>query len=244
MPLVGGDDDYSGFYNFLIEDGQMSESHLNISVPVSDEVLAELQAIIDRNELVLDNGIDRHTDGLPAEFQPCYFNAVYKSGERLCFSYDNNPFALWAREIFDLFRNTFIENGHDELLPSREARTIKNFCLSFQFSDDFFEYTFIKDGDDIKLYQVVSCSNEKEAYVRVDEEVLENLQLIVEKYKLKKFHDDEHRERLQGDDLFDIYIDYENHHQITGVSYDEETLNEFKSLVGDLNRDLQALFTN
>ncbi len=126
-----------GSYSFNVKKNDSGEyilsedAHYKLSVTVEKSVLDKLQKIIDDNSLALHNGVNEYTNGLPAEFAPCLFSAVYDTGEKLYFSEDNNPEAKWARAVRDLFKEEFIRQGHDELLPPAEDITLVRFDMDY-----------------------------------------------------------------------------------------------------------------
>ncbi len=84
----------------------------NISCETNDMLLSEIQKIIVKHELVKLNGIDKYTNGLAPEYQPSFLSANYESCEYLYFCINNDPYADWAREIFNLLGNEFASHGN------------------------------------------------------------------------------------------------------------------------------------
>lgn len=82
-----------------------------ISAETDERLVNEVQRVIRECDLVRDNGTNRHTAGLPWEFQPCSFRAEYASGEVLYFSYNNDPAAEWSNRLCRLFCGTFRNQG-------------------------------------------------------------------------------------------------------------------------------------
>ena len=105
------------------EDGRLilSEDRHKISCETDEAFLSRVQEIIKQNNLISLNGIDSYTNGLPEEFQPCYFRAEYESGEKLYFCTDNDPQSNWGQEMFALARDEFDKNGITELDPPDET---------------------------------------------------------------------------------------------------------------------------
>lgn len=132
------------FYTFEVkpdESGVLtaSESTVGISAPADDELLQNLQQIIDEQELVKENGTYEVTAGLPPEFWPCTLTVNYKSGENLTFTYDNDPEAAWAREMYLAFANWFAKQGMNDLLPPESetmANPITNVMIEFEDPED------------------------------------------------------------------------------------------------------------
>lgn len=140
------DEKAEGGYSFSIEKNAAGktvlteDNHFNISVEIGEDILTKLQAIIDDNELAKLNGTDKHTSGLPVEYSPCLLRAVYDSGEELYFSVNNDPEAKWAAAMVKLFKEEFIRQGHEELLPSKEDRTLTGFSMGY--TDGRFNYSY------------------------------------------------------------------------------------------------------
>lgn len=103
---------HSGIYHFVIEDGMLSENFsLECSSSIDSSLLKDVQAIIEKYDLVTRNGFDKHSIGVPVEYEPCFFTAEYESGEKLYFSETNDPCAEWARALLDLFAGILSCNG-------------------------------------------------------------------------------------------------------------------------------------
>ena len=99
---------------------------------ISDASFMEkLQKIIEDNNLVIANGKNTHTSGLPAEFQPCYLNADYASGEHLYFSVNNDPRGQWQSAVYYCFAEEFGSHGNNKYLPPEETRQIKRLQLEY-----------------------------------------------------------------------------------------------------------------
>ena len=79
------------------------------------KLLRKLQTAIDKHGLAKKNGTYHITAGLPVEFQPCDFEAVYASGEVLRFTIDGEPDAEWAKEIYLIFAKWFAKKGNGGL---------------------------------------------------------------------------------------------------------------------------------
>lgn len=66
-------------------------------------LLAEVQDVIDRFGLVMHNGVDRVTSGLPPAYAPTWLKAEYASGERLYFQTNGDPDSPWTAAILEIF---------------------------------------------------------------------------------------------------------------------------------------------
>ena len=142
------------FYTFAIkpESGELtaSESTTGVSAKADDELLGALQQIIDEQELVKLNGTYEVTAGLPPEFWPCTLNVNYESGENLTFTYDNDPDAEWAKEMYLAFADWFEKQGKDDLIPpSSPVSPVTNVMIEFEDPEDgtWYDYSiFEKDN--------------------------------------------------------------------------------------------------
>lgn len=231
------DDDYTGFYNFVIKDGVLSEEHLNISEPIDSSVTAKVQELIEKYNLVKKNGVDKHTAGLPPEYQPYYFTANYDSGEKLYISENNNPYDECSRDFFDLFRQVFIDLGHEELKPSKESTTITQFELKFNIGEktyEFFPFETVED-DEIKLMRITANIDEENSGItevsKLDNELYEELSKLLAENNLKRIHEGSFATGNDcphtKDGYYEVYIDFENKKQIYGFSTDSEKVADF-----------------
>ncbi len=137
----------SSFFHFAIEEDetgvlQAAEKNLGIQYPADEALLKQLQEVIDRENLVSQNGLYDVTAGLAPEYQPCSFSAVYASGEKLYFRQDNNPYALWSESFYDLFAAWFSSHGIESLYPRPDDSLITRFDFGFRengSAEDFFD---------------------------------------------------------------------------------------------------------
>ncbi len=108
------------------ENGDLTATYYepSISFKADNELLTELQSIIDEQGLASKNGVYKVTAGLPPEYQPCYLNIVYASGERLSFTENNDPDAEWAKRIYLAFAYWFEKKGDSSLLPPDEKEPV------------------------------------------------------------------------------------------------------------------------
>lgn len=115
------DPNLSGGYSFSIKQDENGKYILSedmrykISVETDKSILDSVQAIIEENDLIKLNGMESYTSGLPEEYAPCEFRAIYDSGEQLYFFVDNNPEAKWASSLKELFFGEFKSKGHDDI---------------------------------------------------------------------------------------------------------------------------------
>lgn len=250
--LQAGDDDYSGVYDFTIKDGILGSSGpINISESVDEKLLRDVQEIIDQYELVKRNGKDEYTSGLPYEHQPCYLKVVYESGEVLYFREDNDPKAYWSKDLFALFRQHFIEEGHEELKPSKEARTIIQFDIEFNEDVVAYQYCEMIDTDGIKkLYKDeynLETEDGQDYLIDIPEDFYDRLSELINASNMSNFHTGSMAASSSDcphtkDGYFEIYIDYENGNQIYGYSKDKEKVEEFKKEIVPVKEYLDNIF--
>lgn len=73
------------------------------STEVNLSLLEKVQDIIERYDLVKQNGISCITKGLPVQYSPCSLSAEYASGEQLNFTIDGCPDEQWCIDLKNLF---------------------------------------------------------------------------------------------------------------------------------------------
>ena len=140
------------FYDFTVkrdrEDGPYVLEFREHKIETDDRLCRDIQQIIDENNLVLDNGVVRYTHGLPPEFQPYDFDAVYDSGERLHFYIQGEPTASWCVSLRKALCRELVRNGIEDLLPPKEDRNVARLDLSFQEWPLKTMYATIRTQDD------------------------------------------------------------------------------------------------
>lgn len=94
----------------------LSEDYYDpVSCETDEAIFSKLQKIIEEHDLVKMNGVSNYTQGLPPEFSPAFLEAVYDSGEKLDFCFDNNPYDDWSRDIMRLLMDELADCGVIEL---------------------------------------------------------------------------------------------------------------------------------
>lgn len=140
------------FYDFTVkretEDGPFVLEFRDHKLETDDRILRDIQEIIDENRLVLDNGVVRYTHGLPPEFQPYDFDAVYDSGERLHFYIQGEPTSPWCVSLRKVLCRELVRHGIEDLLPPKEDRNVARFDLTFQEWPLKTMYATIRTQDD------------------------------------------------------------------------------------------------
>lgn len=135
---VGGMSDSSyGISVTKEDDGKfiLSEEVHGISCETDEEYLRKVQEIIKEYDFASINGLDSHTSGLPTEFQPCYFSALYDSGEKIYFSENNNPESEWGRKLLKITQEEFTNHGITVLNPPIEDSVVTRFMLTYTDGD-------------------------------------------------------------------------------------------------------------
>ena len=137
-----GEDDYDFHFIVSSDSGAMisSEETRHISVPASSDLLDSLQEVIDKYNLVKMNGIYDVTAGLAPEYFPGGLTVKYASGKELHFTTDNNPYALWSEEMYDIFAAWFSENGDDSLYPAKDDSQIVRFNFLYEENRKTIDY--------------------------------------------------------------------------------------------------------
>lgn len=200
----------SGDFDFSVKpDGKggltVTEKFLGISCQADEELLRSLQEIIDRNGLVKQNGLYDVTAGLAPEFQPRGIDVLYESGERLYFTTDNNPYARWAAEVYDVFAEWFAAHGIEDLYPAKESSSVSS--VRFWYMEDglFYEYGPVNvlesnaiDGETHLLEKEIYDNEKKEtifeAYMLIPEDYYAQLTAIIAEtdldrnYRLSEFN--------------------------------------------------------
>ena len=149
-------DEDDRFFHFVVkeENGKLtaSEKVAGVSVEAGEELLNSLQEIIVKNDLVKMNGLYDVTAGLAPEYQPGGLTVHYKSGETLTFTTDNNPYALWSEEVYDVFAKWFADHGDPSLYPSFDDLVVTRFHLEYEEDGKRYSYGGIKYSEDPTLY--------------------------------------------------------------------------------------------
>lgn len=222
----------------------------NANCEVDKSIFTPIQEIIDKYELVKLNGIDKHTAGLPDEYQPYFLKASYASGESLYFSENNNPSSKWAMELRDYFANVFHEHGIDDFIPPKTTGIIKRFQLCY--TNDNMKYDFCElqepyPGVEKSFEDLVTYGYEEGEYYVVIDSRSWNRKEDKEENEIQGEPSDEYYEGLQeivyssdiedydnGDgfptdfdyentaNYFNFYIEYEYGNRLVGFSDDPE----------------------
>ena len=240
-----------------------TESTLALSLPADQELTAAVQEIIDRYDLVQKNGVYDVTAGLPPEFWPGSFRAVYASGEVLYFTEDNSPDADWARAMYMVFADWFAAQGEPALLPPetdygpvdhirihlRENRTITTYSVvtvSEQMAIQGERQLFRKDVYDETLQQTTT-----EQYARVPADFYDRVTEILSHYDLRPFDDcsvlyGTGRNGLNADDRdyadLQLHLEFETGHRLNIDTNDPDDFTLLRPIMEELFTYYDSIF--
>ena len=171
-----------------------AEEIAGISCLADAAFLLRLQEVIERHDLVSRNGIYKVTAGLSPEYQPGGLNVRYASGETLSFTENNDPYARWAQEIYDIYAAWFSENGNDALYPPDEASLVTRISFSFQQNGREESYDSITDESGTaylrkSVYDYIAEAGEDDVKVPLPEDCFETISGILKKYHFSRIYD-------------------------------------------------------
>lgn len=184
-------------YNFVIEKDEndvltVYEKEHGLSHSADDEILKEVQDIIDKNKLAYDNGLYEVTAGLAPAYHPRKFEVNYASGEKLTFTVNNNPEALWEEEMWDAFAAWFAKNGDDSMYPPREETEVNHFVLWYTEDNVYMHFNGVTvpedeaiDGERNLLEYRLSDSEgnlQEEKFILYPDDYYKKITEIVSKY--------------------------------------------------------------
>lgn len=190
---------FEGTYSIELQpsdNGKYTLSCNNETAVVSGDILTKVQEIIKKYDLEKKNGLYSVTAGLPPECQPMHFTAEYVSGEKLNFTYDNNPYSEWTCLLFRLFRNELIAQGNTKYIAPKEEFEVHRLSLEYSAGDGIlYTYDNIFTEDDVEnlYFDVFDRKNNKdikEVSVPVPANYYKGINELVEKlelYWLEKF---------------------------------------------------------
>ena len=214
-------DEYDNFYGAAYQyeitssDGKyiLSEKdRYGIETEISENVLEDVQALIEKNNLILLNGIHSHTDALPPPYQPCYLDVVYASGETLSFSFDGDPGAKWAKDFRKYFNSVFTQAGFKETAPDENNLAIDYFTIEFNDGPIAYSYGTIRFEDKDRLYCFVRDMEKDESisarYASLEGGFLEQLSALIEELHLQEFSGHSENPDQTPDGFVKIYISY------------------------------------
>ena len=180
----------NAFYTFEIKENEAGvltvyEQTTGISAPADDEILKDIQAVIDKYELVKMNGRYHLTAGLPPEFGASNLNVDYASGENLSITDNNNPSGEAEQETYLTFSKWFSKNGINDLrIPGPEGEVT---YINLELYD--------REKDELRFYSVVTGDepvfsrylNGRDKDIKIPDDFYKNVTEIVGKYDLVRY---------------------------------------------------------
>lgn len=192
-------------FDFEIKQSESStltayEHNLSVSCKADTRMLESLQTIIDKFSLALKNGENRITAGLPPEYQPCTFKALYTSGEQLYFRYDNDPFAQWAEEVYTVFAEHFAQNGERSLVAQTEQSQVTHVRFVLHKDGKQYWYSGINVDDDKaingqtyllqrQVYDFAAEQTLSRRFILFPQDFYENITAILDRHSLAAKYD-------------------------------------------------------
>ena len=220
--------------------------HFDTEVTLDADILVGLQEIIDKHDLVLKNGVNDTTAGLPEEYRDCDMYILYESGEKLYFNIDGDPESEWANDIAHYIRQVLIDAGHEEF--KAPEKTVTHYSFYFRMDDTHYHYSFIYDGNgELKILRWYGKDGHNENSIKdIPEDYNAFLMAIIDDLELKRFHEGslfngDSEEFCKGE-YYEIYIDFEDGTQIYGYANDGKKLQQFEMIKDELFERLDSCF--
>lgn len=216
-------------------------SYYNVASEVDKELLAEAQALIDKYHLAGLNGRDRVTGGLPPDYGPWSFKAVYASGEKISFYEDGDPYAEWTRAFRKLFNRALTEAGIEATAPDPADYAIDHFSLAFNEGALSYYYSTIETERGVKVWCRVWDMDKNESvserYAGTEDGFLEKFSEVIETDELQRL-DTRGSQFIEHtpDGFLEIHIDYESGRQI----YGDYGPDEIPEVWGEVREDVKA----
>lgn len=220
-------------------------SYYNVEAEVSEELLDEAQALIDKYGLASKNGIDRVTGGLPPDYGPWSLTATYASGEKISFYEDGDPRAEWTKAFRKLFNRALTEEGIEATAPDPADYTIDHFSLEFNDGALGCHYGTLETEDGTKLWcQVWDMDKNElvsERYAGMEDGFLEKFSDEIEALELQRL-DSVGGQFIEHtpDGYLEIHIDYVSGRKIYGDYGPDEIPEAWKEVRGDLQAFLET----
>ena len=194
-----GDENHDFHFQIYEENGEMVISELNSGVKdaADEKLLSKIQQVVEENDLVRYNGVYDVTAGIAPEYQARRFLLTYKSGEKIEFTMDNNPYAIWSEKLYDAIADHLAEKGNTALYPEEDDSLMNRFRLSFEedgketeFSDIYISDKKSENGKKLVLqysvYDTVKGRQLKEKYIEFPESYFEDLTKIIAKTDVRR----------------------------------------------------------
>ena len=220
-------------------------SYYNVTSEVDKGLLAEAQALIDKYHLASLNGRDRVTGGLPPDYGPWSFKAVYASGEKISFYEDGDPYAEWTRAFRKLFNRALTEAGIEATAPDPADYTIDHFSLEFNDGALGCHYGTLETEEGTKLWcQVWDMDKNElvsERYAGMEDGFLEKFSDEIEALELQRL-DSVGGQFIEHtpDGYLEIHIDYVSGRKIYGDYGPDEIPEAWKEVRGEVREFLDG----
>ncbi len=186
------------------------EANSGISAKADEKLLQGVQQVIDDQKLALKNGEYHVTAGLPPEYQPCTLDVSYASGEKLLFTVNNDPYSLWAEQLYTVFSDWFAEKGDRSLLPPRETSQVN--YIRLVVLEDFVQrwYGGITVSDDEAIdgqtfllqksvFDFHTKKSDHDNYILFPQDYYRSITAIIDKYDLAMKYDFSRYDRTARD---------------------------------------------
>lgn len=176
------------------------EHNLSVSCKADTRMLESLQTIIDKFSLALKNGENRITAGLPPEYQPCTFKALYASGEKIYFRCNNEPYSQWAEEVYTVFAEHFAQNGERSLVAQTEQSQVTHVRFVLHKDGKQYWYSGINVDDDKaingqtyllqrQVYDFAAKQTLSRRFILFPQDFYENITAILDRHSLAAKYD-------------------------------------------------------
>ena len=194
-----GDENHDFHFQVYEENGEMMifEEFSGVETAADEKLLSGLQKVIEDNDLASFNGVYDVTAGIAPEYQARHFLVTYGSGEKIEFTQDNNPYAIWSEELYDVIADHLAEKGDQTLYPEEDDSLMNRFRFRFEedgieteFSDIYISDAKSENGKKLVLqYSVYSTEKDrqiKEKYIEFPSSYFEDLTKIIAKSDVRR----------------------------------------------------------
>lgn len=209
----------------------------NNKIEVDASVLTDLQTIIKKYNLVQMNGYNKLTAGLPPQFDTCYFEAVYDSGEYISFKENSDPSAEWSGEIRDYFAKVYSQNGDDKYLPPEETGKVIQFKMTYKDGDRgyFINELMVPNEENyitLEVFDYASSEVVLQERAPITQKMYDDISKLVKENKLSEFANEESFPDDVSDDYgilqyYEFYVKFEYGNRLEGYSDDSEMFKQF-----------------
>lgn len=257
------------YYNFILEPDEegriiFKESYVSEGFEVDKSVLSDVQAIIKKYDLAKSNGYHKTTAGLPPQFEECFFEAKYDSGEYISFSENSDPSAAWSQELLEYFAYLMADHGDDKYIIPKITGVIERFKFDYQENGLLYSYDTItvpKKGvhksleeiatngydeseSDEKLYRsvydLVKDEEVDRAYAEKTDVYYDGLLDILSDEEIRDYENFNTYSDLTADGepetCYEFYIEFEGGDIMSGASADPADIEKFKPVAERIMR--------